>query len=272
MTTLHRPWRLALPMYNVTPALARAWETLLQHMIDGLRAAGWDDAMQVVAPPEDMMAFWRAPDTLLSQTCGFPLVTALGTGVRVLAVPEFDLPGCEGVLYRSAILVPQHGAGSLTQLRGSVAAVNQDHSHSGMNALRHTVAPLARDGRFFSSVVVSGGHLASMALLQRGQAAVAAVDCVTLGLAIRHAPERVAGLRLLQYTDAAPGLPLIASCALSEARVAQLRALLSALPAMAPAAMAQLSLRRFTPIALADYQPILQQAQFAVDSDYPVLA
>ena len=69
------------------------------------------------------MDFWRAPDLLLSQTCGYPLVTALQSDVRVLAVPEFELPGCAGPSYCSAILVPQEGARSLEDLRGTVAAI-----------------------------------------------------------------------------------------------------------------------------------------------------
>lgn len=259
-------------MYNVTPALGLAWEALLHAVIDGLRQRGWADPMHVVSPPGALMDFWRAPDLLLSQTCGYPLVTELQSDVRVLAAPEFELPGCDGPNYCSAILVPQDGARSLEGLRGSVGAINQAHSHSGMNALRHTIAPLARDGHFFSEVVVSGGHMASMAMLQRGQAAVAAVDCATLELAARHAPDAVAGLRILQYSQAAPGLPLITSCALSDAQVADLRDSVLALPDVAPALLQQLSIRRFQGMGLDDYRPISEQAQFAADLAYPALA
>ncbi len=264
-------WRLSLPMYNVTPALAAAWDALLHAVIDGLARRGWTDTMTVVPQPDDLMAFWRAPDLLLSQTCGYPLVTALSAQVQVLAVPEFDLPGCDGIDYRSVILVPEQGARSLEALRGSVAAINQPHSHSGMNALRHTIAPLARGGRFFSRIAVSGGHLASIALLQRGQAAVAAVDCVTYHLALRHAPERVAGLRVLQYSAAAPGLPLIAAHRLSDRQTRDLRAVLLALPESATQDLQSLSVRRFRAIGLPDYEPVREQARFAAEQGYAEL-
>ncbi len=264
-------WRLSLPMYNVTPALAAAWESLLQAVIDGLARRGWTDTMTVVPQPDDLMAFWGAPDLLLSQTCGYPLVTTLRSGVRVLAVPEFDLPGCDGIDYRSVILVPEQGARSLQALRGSVAAINQPHSHSGMNALRHLIAPFAQGGRFFSRVAVSGGHLASIAMLQCGQAAVAAVDCITYQLALLHAPEQVAGVRVLQYSAPAPGLPLIASIRLSDAQVRDLLAVTLALPETAAPVLQALSVRRFRDIGLSDYDPVREHARVAAEQGYAEL-
>jgi len=267
-----RSWRLALPMYNVTPALGVAWQAVLDCVIAGLRSRGWSDAARVVAPPDDLMALWRSPDLLLSQTCGYPLVTELCESVRVLALLEFDLPGCDGAGYRSMILVPDHGARSLGALRGTVAAINQWHSHSGMNALRHTIAPLASDGRFFARIQASGSHLQSMAMLQRGEADVAAVDCVTYGLAMREAPALTAGLRVLQVSAPAPGLPLIASTALSDAQADLLQEILLTLPDSAPDVLRALSVRRVRAAQLADYAPIRQQALTAAEHGYRELA
>jgi len=269
--TSSQSWRLALPMYNVTPALGRVWQAVLHAIADTLRRQGWQEPMELVEPAE-LMDFWRAPDLLLSQTCGYPLVTELRKDVRVLAVAEFDLPGCEGPMYRSAILVPELGARAVEELRGKVAAMNQPRSHSGMNALRHAIAPHALGGRFFSDVVASGGHLASMRMLQDGRADVAAIDCVTLGLACRHAPESVAGLRQLQYTQAAPGLPLIGSRRLTDAQAAHIRQVLLDLPRAAPELLAPLAIRRFSTVGLADYQQITLQQQAAIEWGYPVLA
>ena len=140
-----------------------------------------------------------------------------------------------------------------------------------MNALRHTIAPLARDGHFFSRVVASGSHMASMAMLQRGQVAVAAVDCVTFELAARHAPGAVAGLRILQYSQAAPGLPLIASRELSDAQVQDLLDTVLELPETAPSVLGRLAIRRFRKVGLADYKPIREQAGFAIERGYPEL-
>lgn len=266
------PWRLAFPMYNLTPALALAWQALGEQVAQGLREQGCRAPMQVVEAPADLMALWRSPDLLLAQTCGYPLTTALGEQVRVLATPAFGLPGCTGIDYRSAIVVPDHGARRLDALRGGVAAINQWDSHSGMNALRHCVAPLARAGRFFSRVVVSGSHLASLAMVQSGAADVAAIDCVSFALAGRHAPAAVAGLRVLQHSAAAPGLPFIAASTLSDAQAAMLRAVLLELPARAPAVLAALSIVALHPVSLASYAPVREMARVAAAQGYPVLA
>ncbi len=272
MSVTTRAWRLALPMYNVTPELARSWEELLAAVVQGLRQRGWSDPIDIVPVPEDLVAFWRADDLLLSQACGYPLVTLLGDAVQVLAAPVFDLPGCDGIHYCSVIVVPENGARERESLRGSVVAINQEHSQSGMNALRHTFAPMARAGRFFGRVLVTGSHLASMAMVQSGEADVAAIDCVTYALAERHAPQRVAGLRVLQRTVATPGLPLITSRTLSEPQLNDLREVLYGLSTTAPQLLAQLSLRALRPMTLGDYRPITEQIRFAVERAYPVLA
>lgn len=272
MSSAAGPWRLALPMYNLTPALGRAWESVLLAVIEGLRQRGWSAPMQLAPIPDDLFDLWRAQDLLLSQTCGYPLVTALADDVQVLAAPVFDLPGCEGASYCSFIVVPQHGARDLEGLRDKVAAVNQTDSQSGMNALRHTLAPLARAGRFLARVELSGSHLASLAMLQSGLADVAAIDCATFGLAQRHAPDRVAGLRVLHTTVAAPALPLVASRALSASQVQDLRAVLHDLPVQAPGLLQTVSVREFRSMDLDDYRTIADQIRFAHACAYPVLA
>lgn len=255
-------------MYNVTPALGVAWQAVLLAVIAGLQRRGWTDTLQSVDPGEDLMAFWRAPDMLLSQTCGYPLVTALQSEVQVLAIPEFDLPGCSGSDYSSLVLVPEAGVRSLADLRGKVAVINQWHSHSGMNALRHSVAPLARTGRFFSRVLVSGSHMESIAMLQRGQGDVAAVDCVTFGLAQRAAPAKVAGVRCLLSTQSSPGLPLIAARTLCPQQFQALRAVLLELPDSVPDALRAVSVRRLRAADLDDFAPIRQQAEQAAAWGY----
>ena len=105
-------------MYNLTTDLGRAWERLLGAVVDGLRQRGWRDAMDIVAAPPDLIGFWRSPDLLLSQSCGYPLATVLGDAVRVIAAAEFDWPGCSGVQYCSAIVVAEGAADSLEALRG----------------------------------------------------------------------------------------------------------------------------------------------------------
>ena len=53
---------------------------------------------------------------------------------------------------------------------------------------------------------MSGRHLDSIALIAAGKAVVAAIDCVTFGLAAKHVPHFVSPVRDLRETRAAPSL------------------------------------------------------------------
>ncbi len=271
--TVAGPWRLGVRMYHVTDDLAQAWGRLLEALVTKLRQRGWTEAMEIDREVEDMAAFWAAPNLLLGQTCGYPLVTSLASRVHVVGTPVFSHAYCDGMRYSSLLLVQQDsGLHSLEDLRGKRALYNGPDSHSGMNALRHSVAPLARAGRFFGSARATGGHRESLAALQRREADVACVDCVHYGYALRDAPDRVAGLRVLHVTAHAPGLPFIASIHLSEPRLLELRRALLELPAERPDLMQPLSIVSIEPTTLAHYQAVLDMEREAIELGYPVLA
>jgi ABC-type phosphate/phosphonate transport system substrate-binding protein len=159
-----------------------------------------------------LMDVWTDPALLLAQTCGYPLVTSLAGKVRLVAVPRYRAAGCAGILYRSAVIVrADEPAACLADLRGRRCAVNGAESNSGMNVLRAAIAPLAERARFFGSVIMTGAHDASVGAVARGDADVAAIDCVTWAQLQRLRPGAVAGLRVLAWTAATSGLPLITS-------------------------------------------------------------
>ena len=131
-------------------------------------------------------ALWSAPDLLFAQACGYPLVGEWSDRLQYVATPRHAAPGCDGALYCSWIVVTDDAAAqSIGDLRGATCSINGRVSHSGFNALRALVAPLAKDGRFFGDVRVSGGHSESLAQVARGEADVAAIDCVTFALLSR---------------------------------------------------------------------------------------
>ncbi|MDN5939936.1 MAG: PhnD/SsuA/transferrin family substrate-binding protein, partial [Salinisphaera sp.] len=101
-------------------------------------------------------------------------------------------------------------ARELADMRGGVCAVNGRDSHSGYNALRRMVAPLAQGDAFFSGVIETGGHVASLRQVADGAADLCAVDAVTHALLARHAPARLARTRVLGFSPNAPGLPYVA--------------------------------------------------------------
>ncbi|WP_373987672.1 phosphate/phosphite/phosphonate ABC transporter substrate-binding protein [Duganella sp. BuS-21] len=262
-------WTVSLPMYNVSPRLQREYERMLACV---LADAGVRDEVQLLSEPE-LPAVWRRADLLLSQTCGYPYVNALRGLVTLLATPCFDFPGCEGSDYSSVIVTRAlDGVASLAEARGLTAAANDLHSNSGMNALRHAVAPLAREGRFFGKVKWTGSHAASVRAVREGEADIAAIDCVTFGYLQQEWPERVEGISILQYSASAPGLPLVTARGVPEEVQACLRqALLEPGPQLR-AHMRALRIKAFQHREDADYRRIERLEADAVRTGYPALA
>lgn len=95
-------------------------------------------------------------------------------------------------------------------------------SHSGMSALRHLVAQCHTGGKFFSSVKVSGSHIASLDRIRRGKANIAAIDSVTLALLSKHQSHTMEGLKILGATYTAPAPPYVVRVDLPEKEVTKI--------------------------------------------------
>ncbi|MGX7001994.1 phosphate/phosphite/phosphonate ABC transporter substrate-binding protein [Caballeronia sp. KNU42] len=268
-------WVAALPMYNVTPALAGDWRALLDHVHQRLRlwleARG--DTLAIVDPETSLQEFWLRDDLLLSQTCGYPLVKALTARVQLVTTPVFTVDGCEGGDYHS-VLVTRAAAKvtSLAQCRGLRAAYNTPDSNSGMNLLRSALAPLAGGQPFFASVIETGGHLASLQALQDDRADVAAIDCVSFAFVLDHRPDLALGLVEIGTTRSAPGLPLIASKRVPAEGVEALMSALTDSVAHDRALAKRLKLDGFARRPLDDYARILDIEMNAAELGYPRLA
>jgi ABC-type phosphate/phosphonate transport system substrate-binding protein len=256
-------------------ATDRFWAAIRDQMRAGApRATGSEEMPEALDRDRPPDAIWRDSRMVLAQACGWPLVTTLRDAVRVVATPCYDLPGCDGPLYRSFIVVRADSpARDIADLGGGVAAINGWDSQSGMNALRAAVAPVAGGKPFFSQVAVSGAHRRSLVMVSGGTADVAAIDCVTHGLLGAHDPGLIEGTRVLCRTPSVPGLPLITAAATSDATLARLIAALGAVmadPALA-GTRAALRLRGIAPLTLADYAPLLALRAHAEALGYPDL-
>ncbi|MCA9602110.1 MAG: PhnD/SsuA/transferrin family substrate-binding protein [Polyangiales bacterium] len=263
------PWRAALPMYDL-PELRAAHERLWARIAEALRDANFHHAPSTLTWDEPPESTWRAPDLLFGQTCGYPLMTELRDSVRVVGAPVYRAEGAVGATYRSIIIVPNlESASSIAGLRGAVAAINQRGSHSGENALRHLVAPHASNGHYFAEVVETGSHLASVELVARGRADVAAIDSVTLTLLAKLYPDLVARVRRLTMTESVPSLPFITAADESTATI--LRGALNV--ALADPELADvretLLLESVEPVTHADYEPIVAMEADAGARGYP---
>lgn len=263
--------RASLPMYDL-PEIRHAtdawWDGLAHHF----RAAG------VKAVPDrltrDPAPDWTDPDLLFSQTCGYPLTHKLEGRVRLVCTPAYAAPGCDGVRYRSALIVAADSdVQTLAELRGRGCAINSRNSHSGCNVLRYMLAPISGNERFFESVIETGTHTASLAAVAAGKADICAVDAVTHALLARHAPDRLAGTRVFELSPPAPGLPYIASFRVGQLELGRMRAAIrSALedPGLASTRNALL-IDGAEVLSLEVYEEIVAMEREAVAMGYPEL-
>lgn len=153
---------------------------------------------------------WTSSCFLFGQACGYDVRLAYAGHLQVVATPCYDAPGCDGSSYSSLVVVRQDSPfDSVEDLRGTRCVINTPTSHSGMNVLRALVAPLHCEGRFFSTVCMSGSHERSLRMIGRGQVDVAAIDCVTYALLARHRPRELAGTRVLHCTEQVPSPPYV---------------------------------------------------------------
>lgn len=259
-----------LPMYAL-PEMAAA------------NAAFWAAVRQEVpglpehlspAPPHLPAAI--EPATIFSQMCGYPLKTIFGGQFFLLGTPLYDFPGCtagpDGMPTHRSFIITANTApfASIADLRNRIFAVNGYDSNSGMNLPRRMFAEIAGGSKFFSSVIVTGGHLASMAAVAGGAADAAAIDCVTYGFCALFRPELTARLRILTETPASPAIPFISSSTTSAETVAALsRALTS--PALG-AARAGLRIIAILPPRPEAYDAVLAYETEAAALGYPTLA
>ena len=264
----------ALPMYD-GPGTAQANDAIWAAIAVRLRERG-------VAAPErltrggDLASLWRSPNLVFGQTCGYPYVKDLRGAVALIATPEYDFPGCEGVAHRS-FLVRRAGdpRRSLEAFRGAVAALNAWDSNSGMNLFRAAIAPLADRRTFFGAAVTTGSHRASLEAVADGRADLAAIDCVSFALMRRFEAGLVAKRRSRQPrarcrrdcpSSPAPACPRRPSPHVREALFAAL-----ADPELAQA-RASLGLIGARPTTPADYGRILDIEREAEAAGYPRLA
>jgi ABC-type phosphate/phosphonate transport system substrate-binding protein len=275
LTVRRRPSPLtaSLPMYDL-PELRDANDALWLAIASRLRSRGVPAPLSLTRGERALEAAWTSPRLLLSQTCGYPLMATPLYKVELVATPAYRAPGCDGPFHRSAVVVRAGSAAStLADLKGLRCAVNTPTSNTGMNLLRADVSTLATGQPFFSKVIETGSHVASIESIAAGAADVASIDAVTLALLQRLRPSLAKTVRILQWTVRTPGLPLITSRRRPEPIRAALQTALAEVaadPSLREVRQALL-LRDFVPLPKAHYRSVLHLAQIALDSGYPEL-
>lgn len=263
----------SFPMYDFEEVRG-AHEVLWNGIARKLQTAGVEGVPGALDRSQRVHDLWTDPGLLLSQCCGADLVGRYAGTLALVATPLYSAPGCDGCFYSSVVLVAEDSpATEISDLRNAVCVVNSRESHSGVNALRALVAPLSRGGRFFSRVVTSGSHPASVAAVARGEADVAAIDCVTYACLDRYLPSRLEGTRRLCYTARAPGIPFVTRAGTDPDRIRQLQnALLEAFEEPeVRAAGASVFIDGVELLPPSAYERIIEFQRFAAAQGYPEL-
>jgi len=226
--------RVSLPMYSVpNDAVQVFWSAIATrlHELHGL------SVVATLTAPQDLHAHWRDPELLLSQTCGYPLSTVLHDKVQVLGTFAYDAPGAQGIACRSQMIVRSYDPRTtLLQFAGSTFAFNAKDSQSGFNAPSAWIAgqrlaglsEVLQQQPFFTAMLETGSHRASIEAVLQAGADIAAIDCVTLALWRSAHPDLAGNIRVLAQTDPYPGLPLITGLTTAATVVLALRECLKA--------------------------------------------
>lgn len=219
-------------------------------------AARGVDAPTTLDWPDDLHRSWQDPSLVVSQTCGYPLVGALGDSVRVLGTFASDQVS-PGGHYRSVIVATPGARARVDGRHWSdlTAAVNGSWSLSGWISL---LAATSGTPAWPGPSTTTGSHVASLAALRRGDAEIASIDAVTFALLQRHRPAALDGVVVVGAGPLVPALPLITSAATADDTFAALRDALAATaadPAIGEALERQL-IDRFVPFDVADYRPV----------------
>ena len=265
--------RASLPMYDL-PEVGSCTDRLWSAVAEELRDGGVRDVPDGLERTPNHHDAWSPCGLLLSQSCGYPVATALRNALRIVATPHYTAPGCEGYQYSSVVVVRASSrATALDDFQDAVCAFNSPDSQSGYNALRASIAPIAGGRRFFGHTIETGSHAASIEAVRDGRADVCAVDCVTWALLARHRPGFVDGLAVLRFTEPAPGLPFVTARDCSDATLRTIRGALRRAferPDLARTLDALL-IGGISMLAIEAYEPLLAMERDAVAAGYPSL-
>lgn len=255
-----------LLMYVAPAQVREANEQWLTRILELLQATLRD------AGGMELLELFRSPDLLLTQTCGYPLLTQLQGQVQVVGRPRYEWPDSSAGRHCSVIVGRETDPRvELVDFKGSRGVINDRHSNSGMNLFRHRLTPLQQDGRFFASVATSGAHQQSLRWVREGWADLASIDSVTFAYLARYAPAEVAGLRIVARTAISPNLPYITALSAGSAGAERIREAMNLALQQLPQVSATLGLQEVLPASETDYQVVIGYQREASAAGYEVL-
>ena len=129
--------------------------------------------------------------------------------MRYLATPQYDVEGCEGSNYSSAIIVHKDSGLEVSELQAKSLVFNSTSARG--RAYRTLVLQFGSLDKYFSELKESGGHRNSARMVASRKSDVAAIDAVCWHLLQRFEPDTADKLRIVGWTKPQPALPFITS-------------------------------------------------------------
>jgi len=259
-------------MYAVTPGVEALWCALLEQVT---HEADVELSYLTYPAPAPLEKLWARNDVGAALMCGYPIALGLAA-VTPLAAPIPRAPWTSGrALYRTDLIVRADSPyRTLEDTFGARAGWTVEHSHSGFNAFRHHLLAYRTPERpsLYASTV---GNLVTarnvLDSVREGRIDVGPLDAYWHMLIARHAPELVAGVRVLTSTALAPTPAFVAASGTPAATIERLQGAFAAAASrewFAPLGE-QLLLDGFAAVAVDTFAPLLEWDRAARQADYP---
>lgn len=260
-------------MYNVTPRVSAAWQTLFDWVCE--RSGIPLDVIEYPAPAP-LEELWARSDIGCVFMCGWPFAAAAPQPRIVCApIPAPPRYGGRPIYVTDFVTRADRNFGTLEDTFGGRLAWTVDHSHSGYNAPRHHLQRYRSDERprLYSD---SAGPLVSpgdvIAAVLSGQADVGPVDGWYLDILKHDDPAAVAELTVVATTQPSPIPPLVAQPEISAADLRRLQKAFRDAPEQRSlsSCFETLLIKAFAFPEAGDYEQTLLWAQSAIDAGYAV--
>lgn len=257
MTSVADVGRVAsFPMYDLVElrdAHAELWRSVAARLADAGLAAP-----EQLTHDDDVHALWHDPAMLVSQACGWPLVTELVGVADVIGAFEYDVPDADGPTYHSHLVAPAgHPLPDAAELADVTVAVNGTDSLSGWISLVRSF-PLAID-EWPGAVEITGAHVRSLDALRAGHADLACIDAVTWALLADVRPSAIEGVEIVGRAPQIPCLPIIVAASALLAERGVIADAIREAVADAHAAAVALRIVRFHPLTDDAYAHLLHR-------------
>ena len=209
-------------MYSVTPAVQAAWNTLLSWT---LARAGLPWQVVDHDPPRPMAELWQRQDLGLAMMCGLPYSQRAPRATLVAApIPWPERYGGRPIYFTDIAVRKDSSLRSLEDTFGHTVGYTLHDSMSGYAALRRHLRPFRKGNPLYARSV--GGLQSARVVIEAlaaGRIDVGPLDSYSHDLLRANDPQFAAQVRVVATTQAAPIPPLVATAAVDEQKLRELR-------------------------------------------------